>query len=324
MTVLVCGGAGYIGAHMVQRLQADGLDVLVLDNFSTGHRKAVADVRVVEGDIRCAQDLDRAFAVAPITAVMHFCALALVGESMREPLDYYDNNVVGTLRLLQAMRRHGVDQLIFSSTCATFGNPQHERIAEAHPQQPINPYGASKLMCERLLADAAAAHGISSVSLRYFNAAGADPAGRLGESHSPESHLIPNVIRFALGQSAELQVHGNDYATPDGTCVRDYVHVLDLADAHARALAWLATHPGAHAFNLGCEQGRSVLEVIAAVADRAGRALDYRSCPRRPGDPPVLVADSRRARETLGWTPQRSALETIVNDAWNWHLAQRY
>lgn len=324
MTVLVCGGAGYIGAHMVRRLLDDGADVLVLDNFSTGHREAVTGVPVIEGDLRSAADLDRAFAARPIRAVMHFCALALVGDSMREPLAYYDNNVAGTLSLLQAMHRHGVDQLIFSSTCATFGHPLHERIDEGHPQQPINPYGASKLMCERMLADAAHAHGISSVALRYFNAAGADPAGRLGESHTPETHLIPNIIRYAQGRAPQLQIHGTDYPTPDGTCVRDYVHVLDLADAHARALAWLADHPGAHAFNLGSEQGRSVLDVVAAVSARAGRALDYQRCPRRAGDPPILVADSQRARALLGWRPAYSALENIVNDAWNWHLAQRY
>lgn len=324
MNVLVCGGAGYIGAHMVRHLLDAGHEVVVFDNLSTGHRAAVEGVPLVVGDVLDAAALDALLASTRFDAVMHFCARALVGESMAQPLDYYENNLVGTLRLLQAMRRHDVDRLVFSSTCATYGVPQSETIDEAHPQQPINPYGASKLMCERLLADAAAAHGLRSVALRYFNAAGAMADGSLGESHAPETHLIPNALRAVLGQVGPLQLHGDDYPTPDGTCIRDYVHVCDLADAHARALRWMDAHDGAHVYNLGTEQGSSVLQVLAAVRRITGHEVPMQRGPRRAGDPPRLVADSTRARRDLGWRPQHSDLDTIVDTAWRWHQAPRF
>ncbi len=324
MTILICGGAGYIGSHMVRYLRDAGRDVVVFDDLSTGHREAVAGVPLVEGTLLSASDLDRAFAAAPISAVMHFAAKALVGESVADPHAYYENNVVGTLRLLQAMNRHRVPRLVFSSTCATFGVPQTERISEQHPQAPINPYGASKLMCERMLVDAAAAYGLSSVALRYFNAAGAAGDGSIGESHEPETHLIPNVLRAAAGTGAPLRVLGQDYPTPDGTCIRDYVHVLDLADAHARALDWLSANPGAHAFNLGSEHGHSVLQVITAAREVSGREVPFEVAERRPGDPPMLVADSARARAELGWQPQYSSMLQIVGSAWRWHRNPRF
>lgn len=324
MRVLVCGGAGYIGSHMLRCLQAAGSEARVLDDLSTGHREALGAVPLVEGSLLSAADLDRAFATAQFDAVLHFAAKALVGESIANPGLYYENNVVGTLRLLQAMVRHGVGRLVFSSTCATYGVPQVGRIAEDHPQAPINPYGHSKLMCEQMIADACAAHGLRAVSLRYFNAAGAAADATIGESHDPETHLIPNVLRALAGSGPELQVLGSDYPTADGTCVRDYVHVDDLADAHLRALGFLESNAGAHAFNLGSEHGHSVLEVIAAAERVTGRRVPFRAAPRRPGDPPVLVADSTRARHELGWVPQKADLDGIIASAWNWHRNAHY
>ena len=251
MHLLVCGGAGYIGSHMAQWLAAHGHHVTVLDNLSTGHREAVRWGELVEADLLEPTSLERAFAGRRFDAVMHFCASSLVGESVREPYAYYRNNVAGTLNLLETMRRHGVDRLVFSSTAAVFGNPVTEMIDEGHPKAPINPYGASKLMVERILADAAHAYGLRSTALRYFNAAGALPEHGIGEAHACETHLIPNVLKAALGSGPALKVFGDDYPTPDGTCVRDYVHVQDLAQAHALALDYMESHPGAHAFNLG-------------------------------------------------------------------------
>lgn len=324
MRVLVCGGAGYIGSHMVRWLGASGHDVVVFDNLSTGHREAVAEVPLIVGDLLDGSAINAALSSARADVVMHFCAKALVGESVVNPLLYYENNFVGTLNLLQAMRRHAVDRLVFSSTCAIFGVPRSARMDEDHPKAPVNPYGASKLMCEQLLADAAAAYGLHSVALRYFNAAGASPAGGIGESHQPETHLIPNALRAALGTGPELDVLGRDYPTVDGTCIRDYVHVDDLAQAHACAMEFLGTHAGAHVFNLGSENGASVLEVIQSVERVTGRAVPRRDAPRRPGDPPALVADSRRAREVLGWLPRFQSLDEIVASALRWHLAPRY
>jgi UDP-glucose 4-epimerase len=255
---------------------------------------------------------------------MHFCARSLVGESVAEPYAYYANNVTGTLNLLDAMRRHGVARLVFSSTAAVFGQPVADRIDEDHPRQPINPYGASKLMVERILADAASAYGLRSVALRYFNAAGASADASIGESHQPETHLIPNVLRAALGTGPALKVFGDDYPTPDGTCVRDYVHVDDLAQAHELALAYLDANPGAHAFNLGNGQGFSVREVIAAAAAVSGRPIAHAIEPRRPGDPSVLVASSAKARGQLGWKPVHTRLEPIIESALHWHQGQRF
>ena len=319
MHVLVCGGAGYIGSHMAKWLAARDVAVTVLDNLSTGHREAVRWGELVQADLLDPAALERAFAGRRYDAVMHFCARSLVGESMTRPYDYYANNVSGTLNLLRAMQRHGVERLVFSSTAAVFGQPVSDRIDEDHPKAPINPYGASKLMVERMLADAHAAYGLRSVALRYFNAAGASPDGDIGEAHTPETHLIPNVLRAALGTGPALKVFGDDYATADGTCVRDYVHVDDLAQAHLLALAYMDRQPGAHTFNLGNGQGFSVCEVIAAAQQVTGRPVPHEIAPRRAGDPAVLVASSDKARRELGWAPQYTELAPIIESAWRWH-----
>lgn len=324
MHVLVCGGAGYIGSHMAKWLAARGFEVTVLDNLSTGHREAVKWGALIEADLLRPETLEPVFAATRYDAVMHFCARSLVGESVAQPYDYYANNVGGTLNLLQAMRRYGVDRLVFSSTAAVFGQPASERIDEAHPTQPINPYGASKLMVERILADAAVAYGLRSVALRYFNAAGASAEGDIGESHDPETHLIPNVLRAALGTGPALQLYGDDYPTFDGTCVRDYVHVDDLAQAHELALGYLQRHAGAHVFNLGNGRGFSVREVIAAAQQVSGRSIACHLGPRRVGDPAVLVAASDKARRELGWAPVHAALEPIIDSAWRWHQMPQY
>ncbi|AXA84055.1 UDP-glucose 4-epimerase GalE [Lysobacter oculi] len=324
MDILLCGGAGYIGSHMLKWLAMRGYRVTVLDNLSTGHREAVRWGELVEADLLDPTALERVFSGRHFDAVMHFCARSLVGESVAQPYDYYANNVTGTLNLLQAMRRHGVGKLIFSSTAAVFGNPVSERIDEGHPKAPINPYGASKLMVERMLQDAASAYSLRSVALRYFNAAGASPEGDIGESHQPETHLIPNALRAALGTGPALKLFGTDYPTPDGTCVRDYVHVDDLAQAHERALAYMQAHEGAHAFNLGNGQGFSVREVIEAASRVAGRAVPFEVAPRREGDPATLVASSERARAELGWSPVHASLDEIIGTAWRWHQSPRY
>lgn len=323
MHVLVCGGAGYVGSHACLALARAGHEVTVLDNLFAGHREAVRWGPLVEADILRPETLDAGFA-RRVDAVMHFCARSLVGESVTDPVAYYQNNVAGTLNLLEAMRRHGVDRLVFSSTAAVFGNPVSDVIDEEHPKDPINPYGASKLMVERILADAAAAYGLRSVALRYFNAAGAAADEGIGESHEPETHLIPNALKAAAGAGPGLKVFGNDYPTRDGTCVRDYVHVLDLADAHLRALDWMDREPGAHRFNLGNGNGFSVLEVIEAARRVTGHDIPYEIAPRRAGDPPVLVASSALAREKLGWTPKYDRIEPIIETAWAWHRAPAF
>lgn len=320
-SILICGGAGYIGSHMAQWLAARGHTITVLDNFSTGHRPAVRWGELVEADLMDPNALEQVFQRKHFDAVMHFCARSLVGESVTRPYRYYANNVTGTLNLLEAMRRHGVDRIVFSSTAAIFGAPDCDVIDEDQPSVPINPYGASKLMAERIFADAAHAYGLRSVALRYFNAAGALPEHGIGEAHACETHLIPNVLRSALGHGAALKVFGDDYTTHDGTCVRDYVHVQDLAQAHALALDFMDRHPGAHAFNLGNGQGFSVREVITAASSIVGRSIPYDIAPRRTGDPASLVASSRKAREQLGWRPQWTELEPIIESAWRWHRA---
>lgn len=328
MHILVCGGAGYVGSHTASVLATQGHRVTVLDNLSTGHRQAVRWGRLIEADLLQPASLDAAFGAAAadgaIDAVMHFCARSLVGESVAQPYAYYQNNVSGTLNLLETMRAHGVDRLVFSSTAAVFGQPVTDLIDESHPKAPINPYGASKLMVEEILRHAADAYGLRSVALRYFNAAGAAADQGIGESHTPETHLIPNVLRSALGTAPQLKVFGDDYPTPDGTCVRDYVHVLDLADAHVRALAWMTRQPGAHAFNLGNGTGFSVLQVIEAARRISGRDIAFERAPRRAGDPAVLVASSEKARSKLGWQPAHADLEGIIASAWAWHQAPAY
>jgi UDP-glucose 4-epimerase len=309
---------------MAKCLAARDVEVTVLDNLSTGHREAVRWGDLIEADLMDPQSLDFAFSGQRFDAVMHFCARSLVGESVIEPYGYYANNVTGTLNLLETMRRYDVDRLVFSSTAAVFGTPVTDLIDEDHPKAPINPYGASKLMVERILADAAAAYGLRSVALRYFNAAGASPDGDIGESHQPETHLIPNVLRSALGAGQALKVFGDDYPTPDGTCIRDYVHVDDLAEAHMLALDYMQHAPGAHAFNLGNGQGFSVRQVIQAAERVTGRSIPHEIAPRRQGDPPVLVASSNRARLQLGWKPRYVELEPIIESAERWHSSQGF
>jgi len=322
--ILVCGGAGYIGSHMVRLLVEHGFDVVVFDDLSTGHREAVQGARLVEGDVRDRRVLDVLFGEYRFDAVIHFCAKSLVGDSVQQPLAYYDNNVAGSISLLQAMQRHGVAKLVFSSTAAIFGEPVSDSIDESHPTQPVNPYGQGKLMVERMLADACAASGLRAVALRYFNAAGASMEGGIGESHDPETHLIPNVLKAAAGSGQRLKVFGDDYPTRDGTCIRDYIHVDDLARAHLAALEFMAREDGFHAFNLGSGQGFSVLEVIQTAGRVAGSAVPYDVTERRPGDPAVLVASSALAAERLGWRPEINDLETIIGSAWGWHGNQRF
>jgi UDP-glucose 4-epimerase len=328
--VLVAGGAGYIGSHMAKALSRAGHAVTVFDNLSTGHRAALRFGVFTAGDLRHRKDLEALFRQDMYDVVMHFAACCYVGESVEQPSEYYDNNVVGTLNLLEAMRAAGVGRLVFSSTCATYGNPLRLPIDESHPQNPVNPYGVTKFAAERAMADFGRAYGLQTVALRYFNAAGCDPEGDLGERHDPETHLIPLVLREALRvraggrpEDTQLRVNGEDYDTPDGSCVRDYVHVSDLCDAHLRALQRLMDgRAGAfEAFNLGNERGRSVKEVIAVCRDVTGIDIRYVVSGRRPGDPPVLVADSRRAREVLGWAPRHERLADIVQTAWNWFSA---
>lgn len=322
--VLIVGGAGYIGSHMVRLLLDEGHEVVVLDNLSQGHRAAIGEAELVEGDLMNADDLAAVFEGRRIDAVIHFAALIAVGESVIDPGSYYHNNVCGTLNLLDAMRNAGVDKLVFSSTAAVFGNPRTERLSEDHPLGPINPYGWSKRMVEQMLADMARAWGLNSVALRYFNAAGAHPSARIGEAHSPETHLIPVVLLAALGLHDGLKLFGADYDTPDGTCVRDYIHVCDLATAHLKALEFMDAAPGAHAFNLGNGSGfsnREVLEVARAVTKVA---IPIEIAPRREGDPARLVADSTRAYKVLGWTPKYPDIKSIIESAWAWHQSPAY
>ncbi|HET9121936.1 MAG TPA: UDP-glucose 4-epimerase GalE [Acidiferrobacteraceae bacterium] len=319
MTILVTGGAGYIGSHMVQALLAAGYPVRVLDNLSTGHADAIPSSLLVRGDIGDAALLNRLFADTPIDAVFHFAGFIQVAESVREPALYYQNNVDGTRVLLDAMRRHAIERLVFSSSAAVYGTPSASPVPETAPFAPINPYGRSKAFVELMLQDYAAAYGLRSVSLRYFNAAGADPAGRLGERHEPETHLIPRILRVAGGQDRGITLFGTDYDTPDGSCIRDYVHVVDLCEAHLLALQYLQQHPGATAFNLGNGTGHSVRAVIAAAQRVTGRSIPVIEAPRRPGDPAVLVASSTRARQELPWQPKYGHLVRIIEDAWRWY-----
>lgn len=321
-TVLVCGGAGYIGSHMCKQLAQAGFVPVTFDNFSTGHRWAVKWGPLIEGDLLDEASLRRAFDEYPITAVMHFAARSLVAESVVDPGLYFRNNVTGTLNLLDAMRSAGTPRLVFSSTAAVYGNPEYTPIDERHPTRPINPYGWSKLMAERLIAEYARTHGLRAACLRYFNAAGADTEGETGEAHDPETHLIPIIIRAALAPDADpVTIFGDDYDTPDGTCIRDYVHVEDLCSAHMFAMEYLAQHEGAHAFNLGTGNGSSVSEVLATCRALHGGKPESIIFPRRPGDPAMLVASAEKARSELGWVPHY-ALAAIIEHASVWHRAQ--
>ncbi|HAX75453.1 MAG TPA: UDP-glucose 4-epimerase GalE [Cyanobacteria bacterium UBA11372] len=321
-TILVTGGAGYIGSHAVKALQRAGYGVVVLDNLVYGHRDIVEEVLKVElvvGDTSDRPFLDRLFSTHHIDAVMHFSAYAYVGESVTDPAKYYRNNVIGTLTLLEAMMAASVKKFVFSSTCATYGVPNIVPIPEDHPQDPINPYGATKLMVERILADFDPAYDFKSVCFRYFNAAGADPDGLLGEDHNPETHLIPLVLMAALGKRDAISIFGTDYPTPDGTCIRDYIHVSDLADAHILGLEYLLGGGNSTAFNLGNGLGFSVKEVIDAAREITGREIKVIECDRRPGDPPALVGSSDKARTILGWQPQYPDIKDILSHAWKWH-----
>ena len=317
--ILVSGGAGYIGSHMCKRLAQAGYTPLVFDNLSTGHREAVKWGELVKGDLLDPAVLREVFSSHRIHAVMHFAARSQVGESVSDPALYFRNNVVGTLNLLDAMREAGVQRLIFSSTAAVYGQPEYTPIDEAHLLRPINPYGWSKLMAERLIAEHCRAYDLRAVALRYFNAAGADNEGEIGEAHEPETHLIPNILRAALDpQSGPVRIFGDDYDTPDGTCIRDYIHVEDLCDAHLRALEHLDGQDGWHVFNLGTGQGNSVAEVLAACrALHEGRPTSE-TLPRRLGDPARLVASAAHAQAVLGWKP-RNGLADCIRTASQWH-----
>lgn len=317
-TVLVVGGAGYIGSHMVKMLAAHGYRPVVVDDLSGGRREAVAGHELLVGHAGDADFVGAAIARVEPVAVMHFASFIQVGESMADPAKYYRNNVVETLSLLDAMRAHDVGNFIFSSTAAIFGDPDYVPIDERHPCAPINPYGRSKLMVEQVLEDYDRGHGLRSVCLRYFNAAGADPDGELGECHEPETHLIPLILQVAGGRRPDIVVYGEDYDTPDGTCVRDYIHIQDLCTAHLAALEHLLSGGRSERFNLGNGQGFSVREVIEAARRVTGHAIPVRIGERRPGDPPRLVADATRARTQLGWKPGFAALDTIIRHAWQW------
>jgi UDP-glucose 4-epimerase len=323
VTVLVTGGAGYVGSQVLAVLRAAGRPCVVLDNLSRGHRELVQDAELVVGDVADRALVRRVLAEHGVDAVMHFAAYAYVGESVTDPLAYYANNVAATVSLLRAMLDGGVTRLVFSSTCATYGVPEAVPITEDHPQRPINPYGASKLMVERVLADVGHAHGLRAVVLRYFNAAGADPSGTIGEWHEPETHLIPLALAAAAGDRDALEIYGTDYPTPDGTCVRDYIHVVDLAQAHVLGLAHLEAGRPGEVFNLGNGNGFSVREVIQTVERVTGRPVPARTAARRPGDPPVLVGSADRARRVLGWRPRFERLEAIVDTAWAWYRRGR-
>jgi UDP-glucose 4-epimerase len=318
MRALVTGGAGYIGSHMVKLLVENGAEVTVLDDLSTGHAEAVRGAKLVRGDVADVASTKSLLEQNRIEAVVHFAASSLVGESVADPLKYYRRNVGGTVGLVEAMRQAKVTRLVFSSTAAVYGDPVRTPIDEAHPTQPVNPYGSSKLAIERMLAECSSAYGIGAVVLRYFNAAGADPGGELGERHDPETHLIPLVLQAAAGRRASISVFGNDWPTRDGTCVRDYIHVSDLCVAHLLALDWLAKGGRYECFNLGNGDGATVLEVIEAARRITGKTIKMVQAERRAGDPPSLVADASKARQVLGWQPARADIEGIVRDAWNY------
>ncbi|MFD1485031.1 UDP-glucose 4-epimerase GalE [Lacticaseibacillus baoqingensis] len=320
MTIAVLGGAGYIGSHTVAQLVKAGEDVIVLDNLITGHRQAVASkARFYQGDIRDYQFLSQVFTQEKVTGIIHFAAFSIVPESMQDPLKYFDNNTGGMITLLEAMKQFGIDKIVFSSTAATYGEPQQVPIHEDDPQIPTNPYGESKLAMEKIIKWADQAYGIHFVALRYFNVAGAMPDGTIGEDHHPETHLIPIILQAAAGTRDNLQIFGDDYPTKDGTNVRDYVHVVDLADAHILAMQYLQAGNPSDAFNLGSATGFSNLEILHAARQVTGEAIPAKIGPRRPGDPSTLIAASDKARKVLGWQPHFDDVEAVIKTAWNWH-----
>ena len=320
MRVLLSGGAGYVGSHAAAMLHSKGHEIWVYDNLSEGHEAAVPEGRLIVGDLMDQEKLKSVFAEHQIEAVMHFAASCYVGVSVTDPAIYYQNNIVGTLSLLDAMRASDVGKIVFSSTCATYGVPDVVPITESEKQAPISPYGFTKLAIEHALADYSHAYGLGYAALRYFNASGAAEAGNIGEDHDPETHLIPLVLQVALGQRDEIKIFGDDYPTPDGTCIRDYIHVDDLATAHIAALEMLEPKMQLK-LNLGTGQGASVKEVIEACRKVTGHAIPATIVPRREGDPPQLVADARLANETLNWKPKFDNIEDVVASAWKWHEA---
>ena len=319
MKVLVAGGAGYVGSHTVKALAAAGFDVLVFDDFSTGRREFVRGHEVVIGDLANPGEIRDVFRAFKVEAVLHFASLIRVGESYADPRKYYEHNLKTSLNLLGGMVEAGVNVFIFSSSAAVYGIPREIPVTESHPLDPISPYGQTKLMVERVLADYGRAYGLRSLSLRYFNASGADPGGELGETHDPETHLVPSILLSLLGRRPVLEVYGTDYPTPDGTAIRDYIHVSDLAEAHVLALQALLAGRAAGAVNLGTNRGYSVLEVIRTAEGVTGRQVPYVAKPRREGDPAVLLASRAKAERELGWKPRLSDLETILRTAWDWH-----
>lgn len=324
MAILICGGAGYIGSHINKLLSEKGYETIVYDSLIYGHREAVKWGTFIQGNLKDEKALERVFSENEISAVFHFAAFAYVGESVTDPEKYYFNNVSNTLNLLRVMKKYNCNKIIFSSTCATYGEPEQIPITEDMPQNPINPYGTSKLMVERIFRDYERAYGLQFVVLRYFNAAGASPEGCIGESHTPETHLIPLVLDAASGKRDDIKVFGTDYETPDGSCVRDYIHVTDLASAHYLALQYLENGGKSDFFNLGNEKGTSVLEVIEAVRKVTGKEFQVTLTDRRPGDPAKLVGSSQKARKILGWTPIYGDIQTIVEHAWRWHQEAEY
>ncbi len=320
MRVLVAGGAGYIGSHTVKELLQEGYEVTIFDNFSTGKQELIAGGDVVVGDLMDKQSLRDIFHKQTINAVLHFASLIQVGESFLDPQKYYTHNLISSLNLLEAMMENGVERFIFSSSAAVYGNPQKIPIPESHPLNPFNPYGQTKFFLETILQDYGKAYGLKFISLRYFNAAGADPEGQLGEMHDPETHLIPNILLFLLGKKERFELYGTDFETPDGTAIRDYIHVTDLASAHVLALKKILASPSSDFINLGASKGYSVLEVIRKTEEVTGRKVSYQEKPRRKGDVPVLLASKEKAEKVLGWKPRLSAIETIIETAWNWHL----
>jgi len=322
--ILIVGGAGYIGSHVNKELNKRGYETIVYDNLVYGHREAVKWGVFEYGDLRDTARLEQVFNKYDIEAVFHFAAFAYVGESVIDPSKYYNNNVSATINLLDVMVRHKVNYFVFSSTCATYGQPEKMPITEDMPQMPINPYGASKLMVERILDDYEKAYGLYSVCLRYFNAAGCDPDGEIGEMHDPETHIIPLVLDAAIGKRKSVKVFGTDYPTKDGSCIRDYIHVLDLADAHIKALDYMKKENVSDRFNLGTSNGTSVIEIIEAAKRVTGRDIKVEYVERRAGDPAELIGSNAKARMVLGWIPFHSDIEEIVKDAWNWHQKMRF
>jgi UDP-glucose 4-epimerase len=321
MAILVTGGAGYIGSHTVLYLLDKGEDVIVVDNLTKGHLDALQGATVYEGHLLNGEFLDKVFTEQQIDAVIHFAADSLVGESVAEPLKYYHNNVIGTHSLLTKMVEHNVKNIVFSSTAATYGEPEQVPIVETLPTNPTNPYGETKLAIEKMLKWSDQAYGLKSICLRYFNAAGADPEGRIGEDHDPESHLIPIVLQTALGQREQVQVFGDDYDTEDGSCIRDYIHVMDLADAHFLAVKKLMNDRTSSIYNLGIGQGFSVKQVIDVCREVTQREIPAAVAPRRAGDPAVLIASPEKAKSELSWEPKFTKLHDIVKHAWSWHSA---